>query len=65
MKKNIVIGDLHWNYIQRRLCPKMERKLQGTIKNYKQHSVDQITIKEGTRGTLESFPRNIVWIPLF
>lgn len=65
MKKNVIIGDLHWKHIQRRLCPKMERKLQGKIKNYKQCSFDQITTKEGACGTLESFPRNTVWIPLF
>jgi hypothetical protein len=65
IKKNIIIGNLHWKYIQRRLCPKMEGKLEGKIKNYKQCSVDQITTKEGTYGTLESFSRNTVWIPLF
>jgi hypothetical protein len=35
MKKNIIFGDLKRKYIQRRLCPKMERKLQDKIKNYK------------------------------
>jgi hypothetical protein len=65
MKKNIIIGDLHWEYIQRRLCPKMEMKLQGTIKNYKQCSVDHITTKEDNGETLESFARNTVWTPLF
>lgn len=40
--------------------PKDGKETTGTITNYKQYSVDQITIKEGTHGTLENFPRSTV-----
>jgi len=64
MKKNIIIGDLPWKYIPRRLCPKMERKLHGTIKNYKVYCWPNHYQGRYLRKTLQ-FPRKTVWIPLF